>query len=165
MISVRDMLPSDRKCVIDNIVDSYRLSHSAGLIQMNTWRDVMEHQADLLISRPGAVVKVAFETTAPPELDIYGWAAAEFHEGELPLVLYVYVKQNYREEGIARMLLGRLGIDPKKDSFYFGAKTGIVARLTALGKLPFARFRTHRVRFPYSREGWREDEARTQVRE
>jgi GNAT superfamily N-acetyltransferase len=131
----------DHSFVVESWLSSYKTAHAAGLIAMASWREVMVPQIERVLAKPGVQVHVAYHPGEQDRgADLYGWIAAE--PGAEPLVHYVYVKQPYRRMGIARGLLGALGIDPASDLEYT-CKTPIVSRLP----LPRARWQPLRARF------------------
>ena len=125
--------PSDRVFVIRSWIDSYRTAHSAGMIAMRDWIDVMAPQVERVLARRGCRVWVAHHGDAEPGADLYGWLAAETAAD--PLVHYCYVKQAYRRMGIARGLLRLAEIDPTR-RFRYSCKTGVVSKLGA--QIPYA---------------------------
>ena len=154
MIAYRLATPDDIPFVVSSWVESYRDSHSAGMISMDRWEDVMVPEVQRVLSRPGVSIHVAYhpgETDA--RSDIYGWLAVErdfevpekvqirgrwerrLVKSEAPLLHYLYVKNVYRLSGVARGLFKTAGIDPSK-RFYFTCRTGVVKKLE--GKVPQA---------------------------
>jgi hypothetical protein len=64
-----------------------------------------------------------------------------------PIVHYVYVKQLFREHGVAKRLFAFATIDPRAGLVHTH-KTAIVAKLQGLKKLPGATFAPQLARFP-----------------
>lgn len=116
-----------------------------------TWNSVMRTFVQWVLQRPSVEVWVAFHPSEPEGSDLYGWLALErqvpvpvryhdptrpgkekWHEklepSPLPLVHYVFVKQAYRELGIARRMMRAAGIFPG-DHFLYTCKTGVVSKL------------------------------------
>lgn len=140
--------PSDLDFVVASWLDSYQSSYSAGLVQMNDWRAVMDPQIRKVLARPGVELYVARNPEADPDLrcDAHGWLACErgfkhrtrkmisgrwkstWEQSDRPLVHYIYVKSAYRKRGIARGLFRAAEIDPIWP-FYFTCKTPIVRDL------------------------------------
>lgn len=143
-LAFRRAQEQDMRFVVRSWVDSYRTAYAAGLIQMRTWREVMEPQVQAVLDRPGCRVWVAY---APDEdddrADLYGWCAAE-PEHDQPLLHYVFIKHAYRKMGIARGLLRKAGIDPERP-FTYTCKTAAAARLRH--KIPGGRWNPLPARF------------------
>lgn len=157
MIAYRVAIESDYRLIVESFLDSYRDAHAAGLIAMEDWHPVMGPQWRKLLARPGVVVHVAHHLGETDTIaDVAGWIAVERDYEEmrsvqrggrfvkrivrsnLPLVHYVFVKLNYRREGIARGLFAAAGVDPSQP-FNHSAKTGVISELAS--KTPHARFR------------------------
>jgi GNAT superfamily N-acetyltransferase len=134
--------PADMRLVLSSWLSAYRTAHAAGLIQMRDWSAVMRPQLEAVLSRPGCLVTVASDPDETDRsADLYGWIAAE--AGPDPFVHFVYVKQSYRNQGLARALFTAAGIDPA-ERFEHSCRTAIVARLRS--KIPRARFNPIRAR-------------------
>jgi GNAT superfamily N-acetyltransferase len=144
-ISHRPASTSDRDFVIATWSASYKKAHTAGIIQADDWADIMRPQIVKILDRPGMRTLIAFERDDPTFL--YGWIAGDTTTPD-PVVAYLYVKQPYRLQGIARGLFAALGVDPRH-RFTYGCKTGIVSELSS--KIPFARFNNNDIR--YSKRG------------
>ncbi len=145
---------ADRTFVVESFLTSQRTSYSAGLIPMDRWFDVMRPVFTELLARPGMRAVVAFERDDPDFA--YGWCAADPTEQRIPgkdgsvrwwpaLVLYTFVKQNWRRQGVARKLFGAVGVDVSKP-FLYAANTVTASRLA--GKVPQAKFDPLAARFP-----------------
>ena len=148
---------SDVTFVISSWLDASRTSYSSGLIAMDDWYAVMWPQYVKATKRSDMRTVVAYEKSDPSFL--YGFMVADPTEQRVEerdgsvrwwpaLVLFVFVKQNFRREGIARALFGELGVDPKKP-FLFGCNTQQATRLSA--KVPGARYHPLVARFPKER--------------
>ncbi len=148
---------SDLTYVISNWLDASRNSYSSGLIAMDDWYAVQWPQYVKATKRQDMRTIVAYEKTDPSFL--YGFMVAdptdqrvEDREGAIrwwpALVLFVYVRQNFRKEGIARALFRHCRIDPERP-FLFGCNTQQATRLSA--KVPLARFHPLVARFPKER--------------
>lgn len=135
----------DWRFIVESFLSSYRNAHTAGLVQIEDWHDVMEPQIRKLLARDGVLVHVAHHPGEQDHIaDLYGWIAVEHgHPG--PMVLYCYVKHHYRQRGIARGLFRTAGIDPRKP-FFICAKTAASARLAS--KTPGAKWDPLRARYP-----------------
>ncbi len=120
---------------------------------MEDWYSVQWPQYEKAMAREGMQSIVAYEKDDPSFL--YGFIVADPTEQRVPdganvrwwpaLVLFVFVKQNFRREGIARKLFDAVGVDPSKP-FIFGCNTQAATRLSA--KVPSARFNPLCARFP-----------------
>lgn len=141
---IREANDEDLHFVRENWLDNYRTAHAAGLIQMTSWRDVMGPQLQAVLDREGVEVLVAanpkFKGT---RIDLYGWIAHEKGRRR-PLVHYIYVKDPYRGQGIARKLFAAAGIDPEQE-FLYTCKTGVVTKLKDV--IPRARWSPLTARF------------------
>jgi GNAT superfamily N-acetyltransferase len=143
-LAYRRATGDDLHFVEESFLDSFRTCHTAGLISMDEWHDVMAPQWRRLMARPRMEVAVAYHPgETDHRADLYGWLAVE-RGHERPYVLYCYVKQPYRRMGVARGLFAYAGIDG--DLFDFAANTGAVSRVRP--KIPRARFRPLIARFP-----------------
>jgi len=155
MIAYRPMAPPDRAFVIASWVESFRCAHSAGMIPMSTWRDLMPGIIGEVIDRPDARTLVAYETEEHGNLvDLYGFISGEpdpiwspVAKQSLPLVFYTYVKAPYRCRGIATGLFRAIGIDPGR-AFAFTCKTSWASLLSS--KIPHSKWDPLLARFPRS---------------
>ena len=129
--------PADRAFIVSAWSSSYRTAHSAGLITMEDWADVMHGQIGKVLDRPYVDIKVAHEIDDPdPIADLYGFIVADVtmeatlyrHPTRYPYVYYVYVKSPMRRMGIARGLFAAMGIDAN-EPFSYACKTGILSVL------------------------------------
>jgi GNAT superfamily N-acetyltransferase len=145
---------SDVKFVVESWLEGQRTSYSAGLVAIEDWFDVMRPQYTKLMRRPGMQTVVAYEKTDPDFL--YGSIIADPTEQRVPdksgslhwwpaLVLFVFVKQNYRREGIGRALFSAVGVDVTKP-FLYACNTVTASRLAS--KAPLAKFNPLAARFP-----------------
>ena len=167
----------DMALVVDSWVDSYRTAHAAGMIPMPMYKESQRANVRWVLARPGVEVWVAYHPGESPEsrADLYGWIAVERGYsvprairqrvgGELrwveelrpctdPLVHYVFVKESYREHGIAAGLFRAARVDRTKP-FLFTCKTGVLnERLrrdgpTLLERHPLARWSPLIARYP-----------------
>ncbi len=147
----------DRKFVVSAMLDATKLTHSCGLIQVDDFYSVMWPQYEKALARDGMRTLVAFEKDDPDF--VYGFIAADPSDQKIPgkdgsfrwwrgLVVFVFVKQNYRREGIARNLFSLVGIDPKQP-FLYACNTPQASRLES--KFPLAKFNPLAARFPKER--------------
>ena len=149
MIAFRLAAAHDRQFIISGWSSSFRTSHSAGMIHMDDWADVMHRQIVRVLDRPSVVTLVAYDTEETDRIaDLAGFIA--FDNGRtVPVVYYVYVPQTKRRLGIARSLFRRARIDPTKP-FAFACKTAIVSQLKA--KIPCAKWTPLTARFDEEKE-------------
>lgn len=128
-----DLAPDadERAFVISSWASSYKHSHYAGLISSEDWAPVMHAQLGKLLDRPTTRTIVAWD---PPAF-LYGHIVGDT-AAPMPVVHYVYVKDPFREAGIARGLFAALGVDPGRP-FLYTSRTSWAARLA--GKIPLAR--------------------------
>lgn len=144
----------DMTFVLSSWLDASRTSYSAGLIAMADWYTIMWKQYEKAMCRPDMRTVVAYEKTDPGFL--YGFIVADPTEQCVPqknggvhywpaLVLFVFVKQNYRREGIARRLFEAVGVDSARP-FVYSCNTVTASRLA--NKVPLAKFDPLVARFP-----------------
>lgn len=154
----------DKRLIVDSFLESYRHAHAAGLISMESWRDVMAPQFERILSRRGVGTWVAYHPAErDPRADLYGWISVErdfnipmrvkvgmrWEEQmvpcEAPLVHFIFVKQPYRRLGVARGLFKAAGVNPV-DEFLYTAKTPVLGKLAA--QIPLARWAPLVARYP-----------------
>ncbi len=149
--------PDDRKFMISTWLDATKMTHSCGLIQMDDFYTVMWPQYEKALARDGMRSVIAYEKRDPAFL--YGFIAADPGDQKVPnkdgsfrwwqgLVLFCFVKQNYRREGIARQLFAEAGITPALP-FLYACNTPQASRLEE--KFPLAKFNPLAARFPKER--------------
>lgn len=141
-VSYRDATADDRTFIVATWSASYKSSHYAGLIQSEDWADVMHHQIEKVLARPGARAIVAHDEH--DETILCGWIFGDTTE-RVPTVFYVYVKEPYRRTGIARGLFEALGVDASR-RFVYACRTRIVSQLAS--KIPASRFDPEQARYP-----------------
>jgi hypothetical protein len=109
-----------RNFVLGGWSSSLKHSTEAGMITASDWIDVMHPQIAKICARPETRVMVAIGEVAD---DAYlGFIAGEPTEN---VVHYVFVKELYRQRGIASSLFKALGVDPKS-RFAYPANTRVV---------------------------------------
>lgn len=133
---------TDRQFLVSTWSASYKKSHRAGIIQAEDWAGVMHPQISKALDRQDARAVIAYEKDDPTFF--YGFIAGDTSEAT-PVVYYLYVKEPYRQRGIARGLFAAFGVDPSQP-FLYVCETGIVLKLKS--KIPFARFNNNEVRYP-----------------
>lgn len=115
---------------------SYRMSRDLAFVQMSNYADVMHPIVDAVLARPNTEVLIDA-----------GAVLRGFIVFERPdYVIYVYVAQPFRRNGIARDLMLAAGIDPR-GSYAYAARTRASWQLQLNGKMPCATFDPMRVRF------------------
>lgn len=156
MYAYRRAVERDQPLIVDSWLESYRCSHAAGLVSMDSWRDVMTPEVLRVLARPGVQTWVAYQPEEQSTRgDLAGWISVErdyevpmhvLEQGRrddrmvpcsLPLVHYVYVKAPYRNAGIARGLFSAAGVLPREE-FLYTCKVGLLTRLAS--KVPLARW-------------------------
>jgi GNAT superfamily N-acetyltransferase len=142
VIAFRPATLADRPFVVATWSASYKRSHSAGIIQTEDWAGIMHGQIEKVLAREGMRAVIAYDKRDQDYL--YGWIAGDT-TASTPVVAYVYVKEPYRRQGIARGLFSAFGVDPKRH-FLYPCKTGIVAKLSS--KVPLAKFNNNEIRYP-----------------
>lgn len=154
-IAFRPAAPRDQALVIAAWETSYRKAHTAGMILMDDWADIMREQIAKVLARSYVKTVVAYEDTDPnPDTELLAFAVAE-PDYRPPILYYVYTKESYRRSGIARRLLGALDIDPRKP-LAFVCSTPIVPRISP--SMPMAKWMPLLGR--YSRESGMRDNYR-----
>jgi hypothetical protein len=125
--------------IVDSWVSSYQFAHAAGMIAVEDWFDVMIPQVDKLLRRPNVQTIVAYETDDPDRIaDLYGYIAFDA-TAKPPIVFYVFVKEYYRGNKLARGLFQAAGIDLKRP-FVYACTTGIVSKIAYARKIPLAKW-------------------------
>ena len=126
-LAYRAALDRDLKFVLYNWVASQKYEPTAGLIPADDWREVMTPVFERILKRPGVKIFVAYD---PDETDytadLFGYIATETGHRE-PLVHYIFVKKNFRGEGMARGLFQIAGIDLSRQ-FFYSCQTRLVAQ-------------------------------------
>ena len=142
-IAYRAATGEDMTFVISSWLDSFRDSHTAGMISMASYFEIMWPQVEALVDRPGSRTIVA--CNAGDARQLHGFITFDTATGsDPPIVHYVYVKSPFRRWGIARGLFAAAGIDPERPLDYT-YKTAIVVRLAR--KIPLARWQPMLARF------------------
>ena len=130
---------AERRFIVDAWCRSYQFAHAAGMIAVEDWFAVMIPQVDKLLARPDVRTIVAH---APDDVDriadLYGFITVDT-AARPPIVFYVFVKEPYRRNGVARGLFGAAGVDPKLP-FVYACTTGIVSKIVYSRKIPLAKW-------------------------
>lgn len=146
-IAYRPADERDRRTIADAWVASYRDANSAGCILVDDWYRYMIPTVNRIRERPDVTTTIAYETTDTERIaDVYGFIVADVVERP-PLVYYVFVKENYRRDGIARGLFAAIGVDPKLPFNYVCSTPWCT---TLQRKIPMARWMPRLGRFPKS---------------
>lgn len=116
---IRLFVESDRGFVFHSWLKSFKNSHYAGVIPMHHYYKVYTEALNDILSREGTEVVVA---TNPEESDarheIFGWCCAERGPGHPPVLHYIYMKQAFRHNGIAKEMLQATGILDAPEFWY-----------------------------------------------
>jgi len=145
-IAYRESREEDRVFVVSSWLDSFRESHTAGMIAMATFYDKMWGEIENLMDRSGSRTIIACNAGDPNQL--HGFVTFDLDTGtDPPVVHYLYVKAPFRRWGIARGLFAAAGINSERPMDYT-FKTSVVVRLA--NKIPLARWQPMLARFPKS---------------
>lgn len=115
-VFLRDAVDDDLGFIVDGWMQSFHASRFAFPMLFRNYRPWQRFVVNRLFQRPRCRAKVAV-------LEGYDLLVgfAVWEESTPPLLHYVYVKQRYRQRGIARALCAHLG-----DAFTFTHRTPIV---------------------------------------
>jgi len=128
-IGYRPYKEADLPFILESWITSFFDAHAAGIINSEDWHGIMYGQLTKIIKRPCSSVHVAYCPSEQSNLaDLYGWIAYERRPGTPPIVHYVYVKWNYRKNGIAKNLFREVGININENWIYT-CKTAILQKL------------------------------------
>lgn len=130
----------DRAFIVATWSSSYKKSHSAGIIDTDSWAAVMHPQFERILNLPDARAVIACDKADPAYL--CGWIAGDTSEA-VPVIYFVYVKEPYRRAGIARGLFSAFGVDPTKYFVHVCSAPSSFRRHVA-----HARFNPNEVRYP-----------------
>lgn len=163
-LKIRSATEQDLRMVVATWSDSFRLTHAAGLIAVDDWRDVMEAQIRKVLARPGVTTLVAYHPgETDGRRDLYGWLAVERDylvpthtrvngrwvdqvvASWCPLVHYAYTLRDYREHGVQRALWRAANVDPAAE-FFYTCRTPAVSRVAH--KILRAQWKPLIARFP-----------------
>lgn len=181
MIRYRLATPDDLHCAVENMTDSYRKSYYACWLPMDPpdWSEIMRPIVHEILARPGVEVIVAYDPAIPAEskADIYGWLAVRRQQPTTsrgprvvaypgkPVVIYVYVKANFRGLGVATGLFREAGIDPWGQQYTYVARSpmlyqGAAGKLPLIARIGRARWAPFEVRRGYGDGKHADDETR-----
>jgi GNAT superfamily N-acetyltransferase len=155
-LAFRPATPDERRClcpgrpedsrecspIVSLWSSSYKTSHYAGLIWHEDWAATMHASITKILARQARTAIIAYEQDDPTFL--YGFIVGDM-TGNVPVIDYVFVKEPYRRNGIARTLFAELGVAPS-ERFAYSCKTRIVTQLAA--KIPAARYDNLQARYP-----------------
>lgn len=114
----------EQSLVFDTWLNSYRRSHFRGPWPTDIYYRSGREAIERLVgpgARWGARTLIAFSPEDEPPNDVYGWICVE-SGFDRPVMHYVYTKEPYRKNGVARYLREQAGI--ALDSvFYFTHRT------------------------------------------
>ena len=133
---IRPMSPDDRQFVLSGWSASYRMSRDLAFVPMSSYAGFMHPVITAVLARP--TTEVLIDAGAV----LRGFIAFE----QPDYVIYLYVAQPFRKNGIARDLMLAAGIDPG-DRYSYAARTRATWQLQFSGKMPLAQFDPMRVRF------------------
>lgn len=110
---IRPLRPSDRRFVAATWAQAWRRPVEAGLISVAAWRQAAFRTVEELLGVAGVAVTVVVDRdSASGDADLFGYLALQHVAGEpMPLILFCYVKRDYRRNGLARALLREAGLD------------------------------------------------------
>lgn len=142
----------DRPFVVSGWSASYRTSHTAGLIAMDDWENVMHAQIAKVLDRPTTTTLVAFDPNEMDRVaDLAGFLVFD-RAGLSPLVHYCYVRGPRRKNGVARGLFRIARIDPTKP-FMYTCTTATSYHVVKAGKIPLARWEPLTARYGNQNQG------------
>ncbi len=107
---IRPLLPGDYNFVLSSFAHSFKSSKYAGTCPAHEWHSQAKLIVDSLLAR-GAEVPVLCNTEDPDQ--ILGWAMFERADSGVPVVHYVYIKDDFRNDGLARYLVGEIAGDQR----------------------------------------------------
>ncbi len=137
-IACRPGTTADRSFIVSAWSSSYRLSRDCSFIQMATYADVMHPIVESVLNRPRTETIIAHGSEA-----MMGFVAFERPD----MVMYVYVAQPYRRNGIARQLFAAACIDPD-GRFKYAARTRVSWEImTVSRKAQLAEYRPMEARY------------------
>jgi len=131
VIRFRPAIAEDRPFIRSGFSASLRMSRDVPLIAMSDWADIMHPVIDRVLDRVSAIVA-------------HGEVLQGFIAFEPGYVVYIYVAQPFRRNGIARGLFDAAGIDPGS-RFDYACRTK--ASWECRHKYPLAEFNPYRIRF------------------
>lgn len=113
--TIRAAKGTDAALILETWVGTYRNSPWAGVIPNNRFNEVTEDAIKQLLLR-GSQIDCAVDAANPQH--VVGYVVHEKTRLGEPVVHYLFVKDLYRRQGLARQLLEHAGIDPSAKFFY-----------------------------------------------
>lgn len=129
----------DRQFIVSGWSASYRMSRDISFIDMRDYAEVMHALIGKVLTQPRTKVIVAHGAV------LQGFIAYQ----EPAYILYCYVAQPFRRNGIAAGLFAAAGIDPES-RFQYAARTK--ASWECRFKIPQAEYDPYRIRFQETHE-------------
>ena len=102
-VIVREGVQEDLPLVYNSWLKQYRESPFTVGVSNGVYYEQHRKLIDALVSR--AELKIACDPSDPTK--IYSWACGELYE--VPVIHFVYTKKQYRDCGLAKLLLASLG--------------------------------------------------------
>ena len=123
----RSMYRADYNFVLSSWAHSFKGSQWAGVIPNNEWHASMKNIIDQLASRGMQVIMAVADDDRD---QIMGYVAFEKSLAGIPVVHYVFVKDDFRKEGLGKALLGVTG----DGSFIYTFRTEDSQYLDSMGR-------------------------------
>lgn len=109
IMKLRPMVTTDKSCVLDNWLKSWRKSRYAGVIVNNLYYSTTRATIESLIAR-GATIEVACDDDKPDR--IYGWICREVTPDGIPIIHYLYIKDVYLKYNVNELLMTNVLVPP-----------------------------------------------------
>lgn len=113
--SYRGLQASDVEMVLKTWIGTYRNSLHAGVIPNNRFTEITTDAINQLFKR-GAQGLAAVNPDCPEH--ILGYVVSEVTRMGEPVCHYVFVRDLYRRQGMAKELLKKAGVDPSEPFLY-----------------------------------------------
>lgn len=113
-VLIRHALPGDIERVVREWLSSFRNSRWAGVIPNNLYKKVYAETIRQLINRGARIDVACYEKK--PEL-LLGFICYE-HTPRDKILHYVFVRSDYRQNGIGKLLLSTAGFSPGQPYVY-----------------------------------------------
>lgn len=124
-VAFRAPREDDLPFIFDTWVESFRLSHAAGPIPMDMYRNIYREVIRRLMQFPDVEAIVAYNAEIHKQVLGYivfgGWAPKTVH--------FLFVKHWFRHNGLARELMHQAGLN-RKQTFAYSFKSRIASELT-----------------------------------
>lgn len=126
LFNIRPYSDSDFNIVIDSWTKSFRGSDFSKNMRSGMYKDYMISHIKSLLER--SEVAVACDPDDPNY--IFGWACGnQIGRSKIPQLHYVWIKEAFREHGIARALLHSFGIEPYGSTAFIYTHRSPMARI------------------------------------